>query len=356
MVERTADRERLEQAAQWHLALLDDDVSTEAFSRMLAWCDADPLNREALERIQQTSAGMGVMAHEADAAIQHALREVAAEGSLRQAGQGPLAAIGRWWGRRVRPMHWAIGAGAAVTAGLALWLVVFAPLSTDERVEHLASTRKALEPATLPDGSTIELGGSSAVSVLYTRQNRLLVAEDGEAFYRVHKDRARPFIVRAGPLTATAVGTAFSVRRDGQSVSVLVTEGVVEIRLDGEAGAASAAAPLRVAAGQLVRYDRGRLSAAPLPGANTDQGAAWRSGRLQFVDEPLRLVVAAINRYADREIVITDSPAEELRFTGTVFMPQLDDWLAAIATVYPVKVTRGPDKRVLIATAKSGAP
>jgi transmembrane sensor len=207
----------------------------------------------------------------------------------------------------------------------------------------------------LPDGSTIELGGRSAVSVLYTRQNRLLIAEDGEAFYRVHKDRARPFVVRAGRLTATAVGTAFSVRREGESVSVLVTEGVVDIRLDPQAGAGSAPAPLRAAAGQRVRYDRGRLSAAPLPSAGADAGAAWRAGRLQFIDEPLRLVVASINRYADQEIVIADAAAEELRFTGTVFTPHLDDWLAAIATVYHVQVTKGADKRVLIATAKPAA-
>jgi ferric-dicitrate binding protein FerR (iron transport regulator) len=75
MAEPAVDRERLEQAAHWHLALLADDVSADEFSRVLAWCDADPRNREALERIQQTWVSAGAMAREADAAIQQALQE-----------------------------------------------------------------------------------------------------------------------------------------------------------------------------------------------------------------------------------------------------------------------------------------
>jgi transmembrane sensor len=352
MAEPSLARERLEQAAHWHLVSLDKDVSADDFAQMLAWCDADPLNRDALERIQQAWVEAGALAPEAGVEIAGALRETWPDRRVAPERHSWLASLTALLGGRRPGLR-----AAAVLAGAAavVWISGLLPHAVDERVEHLASAHGASESATLPDGSTVELGGRSAVSVLYTGKHRLLIAEDGEAFYRVRKDTARPFVVRAGRLTATAVGTAFSVRRDGESVSVLVSEGVVDVRLDMLEGHASSPPVMRASAGQLVRYDRGQLTSSATPGANAATGAAWRAGRLQFVDEPLRLVVADINRYSKREIVIADAAIGELRFTGTVFVPHLDDWLAGIAAVYQVTVSEAADKRVLITRTKQGA-
>jgi transmembrane sensor len=350
MADTVSDRRRLAQAAEWHLALMAEHPSAEDLARVLAWCDADPRNREALEQVQRSWTAVGALRPEADAMIAEAMREVAGAppADARRAMRGAAA---RWRATLARPRAFGLGLAATGLLALAVWLLP-ARIGGDEQVEHLASARGATASSTLFDGSVVELGGRSAVSVLYTGRHRLLIAEDGEAFFRVRKDPGRPFVVRAGRVTATAVGTAFTVRREGESVSVAVSEGVVDVRLDGGEGGADAPPPVRARAGQRVRYDGGRLVASALPAAGVPGSAAWREGRLQFVDEPLRVVAASINRYSPRELIVADAAAEELRFTGTVFVPHLDDWLAALAAVHHLQVTQGPDQRVLIRSGK----
>jgi transmembrane sensor len=168
------------------------------------------------------------------------------------------------------------------------------------------------------------------------------MAEDGEAFYSVSKDPSRPFVVRAGPVTVIAVGTAFTVRRAGESVSVIVTEGAVDVSAENVA--------VRAAAGQRVRYDHGELSR-PVEVASADVATSWRDGRLQFVDEPLRLVIASVNRYSERDVLISDPSIEELRFTGTVFPNGVDTWLQGVASVFPVRIVPIDKRRVMIEPA-----
>jgi ferric-dicitrate binding protein FerR (iron transport regulator) len=53
------DRERYEQAAEWLLKVQAEGAPPEAFAEMLAWCDADPMNKVAMERIEEAWAVTG---------------------------------------------------------------------------------------------------------------------------------------------------------------------------------------------------------------------------------------------------------------------------------------------------------
>ncbi len=312
MSARVSERDRYAQAAEWLLKVQAEGAPAEAFAEMLAWCDEDPANKLAMEKIEEAWALAGDVTTDS-----LALWKRPGVDSL-FLGRGPRRGARRFseWSRDRFGRY---GGGAHETAALA-------------------------------DGSTVALGGKSSLSVLYSAQSRVVVADDGEAFYKVSKDPARPFIVRAGPVTVTAVGTAFSVRRAGESVSVVVTEGAVDVKVDG--GATVEAAVVRAEAGQRVRYDRGELTQSA-ESAAPEIAMAWQEGRLQFVDEPLRLVVASVNRYSEREIVIADHATEELRFTGTVFEKGVDGWLQGVATVFPIRIIELDKRRVMIAPGQS---
>jgi transmembrane sensor len=322
-------RERYEQAAEWLLKVQAEGAPPEVFVEMLAWCDLDPLNKAAMERIEEAWAVTG------EVELDSRLRGNDKEGRGDRQGRGN---DGRW---RL----------AASFAGIAL-LVALAALGLNTwrdkpdaaPGERVVTARGGHEKATLSDGSRVELGGKSSMSVVYSPQQRVIVAEDGEAFFSVSKDPGRPFIVRAGPVTVTAVGTAFSVRRSGESVSVVVTEGIVEVATEKLA--------VRAEAGQRVRYDRGQLSQS-LDEVPLEVATSWREGRLQFVDEPLRLVIASVNRYSEREVLISDPSIEELRFTGTVFEKGVENWLQGVASVFPVRIVPVDKRRVMIAPAQN---
>ena len=350
MSERAIDRSKYEHAAELLLAVQSEGAPAEAFAEMLAWCDADPANKLAMERMEEAWAVAG---------------DVEAV-NLRSNGPGSTKESRNW--RRLgqaifgESRRMAIGAAAFTVLMVAVGLAVLGSHAVvgnrfSGAGERLATTRGAQETAKLPDGSAVDIGAKSAISVVYSPQNRTVFAEDGEAFYHVAKDRNRPFVVRAGPLTVTAVGTAFNVRRVGESVSVIVTEGTVDVRVDQGTETDATSVPqmisaIRAEAGQRVVFDRGRLSQSPGTVA-PDVATGWREGRLQFIDEPLRLVVATVNRYSERELLISDPSIEELRFTGTVFENGIDTWLQGVATVFPVRIVEVNRRRVMLAPAHS---
>ena len=81
----------------------------------------------------------------------------------------------------------------------------------------------------LPDGSRLTLDTDSQVEVTIDGKARTVQLERGQAFFEVAHDRQRPFVVDTGRLSVTAVGTAFSVRRVGSDIRVVVAEGTVRL-------------------------------------------------------------------------------------------------------------------------------
>ena len=86
-----------------------------------------------------------------------------------------------------------------------------------------------LTRVSLPDGSTVTLGGHTRLRVDYTARRRSIQLSYGEAWFRDKDISNWPFVVTAGRGTITAIGTAFVVNRDSDRVVVMVTAGTVEV-------------------------------------------------------------------------------------------------------------------------------
>src|SRR5699024_6685187 len=65
----------------------------------------------------------------------------------------------------------------------------------------------------LPDGSKVILNSNSSISYTdgFAKDKRELTLQ-GEGFFQVTKDPARPFTVHTGNIATTALGTSFNVR------------------------------------------------------------------------------------------------------------------------------------------------
>jgi transmembrane sensor len=334
---------QLEQASLWWVRLREDDVAPEEVSRWLDWCQSDPDNLRAFEKVESLGGRLGAL----DAGTRAAMvRELLGEG----AADAPRPS--KW--RRYR---WpaAMLALAAGVAGLSVVGIGWRPAAiAPAAVQSTAYvTQKAqVRDVALSDGSHVAIGADSALAVNYTEASRNLQLKNGEAFFEVEHNPDRPFVVQAGRLKVIAVGTAFNIRKTGDKVEVIVTHGAVDVE-DGaaqSAGSRSANLPrdgvIRVAAGQLVVADPGPgLSVRP---ADRDAAVSWRRGSMSFIDEDLAVVVANLNRYASREVSIADPALERLRFTGSVVQGHEDEWLAAIQKVFPVSVRDSGDGRVLL--------
>ena len=334
-----SESDRLEIASDWLLRIQTGSLDSEELAQWLQWYDADSANRSAFEKVQATFESI------------HALPQ-----SERSAWASRLDAVEqpkRSWLPVLRPLFarrvWATAFTFAIAliAGIVVW-----QLGGKRSVETSAfkTERATHRDISLPDGSRVRLGAKSQLFVNFTSQTRYVVLEGGEAFFKVAKDKERPFLVQAGEVTVRAVGTEFNVRRVMDKTIVAVTEGVVEVRQSlrpRQSTNPGASKAIRVVAGEQVSIDPAAAVVAVKQVAS-EAVVGWQEGRLEFVDEPLGMVIETINRYSHREIVITDKAINEFRFSGTVSRDHIDEWVFALAEIFPVDVRRVGNETVLI--------
>jgi len=152
---------------------------------------------------------------------------------------------------------------------------------------------------TLPDGSKVWLNAASSITypTAFTGNNRT-VQVDGELYFEVAKDAARPFIVKKGATHVTVLGTHFNVNayNDEDQVKVTLLEGSVQVSSE-----TSGAAALLKPGQQISVYETAMLSQPAY--VNTDQVMAWKNGIFNFHKASLQEVMRQLSRWYDVEVV-----------------------------------------------------
>jgi transmembrane sensor len=235
------------------------------------------------------------------------------------------------------PNRWAIAAGLAAILSIgALWL------ATRGGVESYRSEVGELRKLTLSDGTRMVLSSATLARVAFDGERREVELTRGEAHFDVVKDASRPFVVRAGGLTVTALGTAFAIRNDRERVDVTVTEGVVEVaRSD---GSRELVAPRRVGANhQALSAGSLALEVRPMAAREAQRKLAWLDGMVVFEGEALAEAVAEVNRYSRTQIVVRDAVLASRPLVGIFRATDSAAFAATAATALGVEAVRDGD-------------
>ncbi len=315
------------------------------------WCESDPGNTQAFE---------------AFAALWRASRQyppsAQAITALLAPDSPPSGIVGFWAKQRQRRI-WRNGFplrmraaytmfAFAVLVAAVLIFKVRLPGWHAPRSQTLTSDRAQQRAVVLEDGSRVDLGGRSAVEVDYSRRQRLLTLLSGEAYFQDKQITSWPFVVAVANVQVVAIVTAFDVQKNNDQVAVSVVDGTVDVSVHGGAPIAAREAPRPSTSNQaaVFRLKAGERLAVSATGLvhfyliAKESAIAWRDGRLEFFDASLSDVVEAINRYAYRPLVISDRAIAARRFTGTVFLSSIDEWIDSLPTVFRVTVDRSrPD-------------
>lgn len=179
----------------------------------------------------------------------------------------------------------------AIGAGL-LWKGVFNSTSSDKISLSFQTGQGQLKKIKLDDGTEIWLNAASKLGISeHFNQQKREVYLDGEAYFDVHHDTSRPFVVHTSHLTTNVLGTAFAVTAYPNSTiqAVTVIRGKVQI-----------AHGARVL-GFLTPDKRLEYR----PGNNrsfiTDVTAAsvmsWKDGKLQFENQDMQDIASRLGRW-----------------------------------------------------------
>lgn len=186
--------------------------------------------------------------------------------------------------------------------------------------------------ATLAPGSRIRYTASSL-------RGRREVYLEGEAFFRVRHDTARPFVVYTADAMTEDIGTEFSVRRylAERSTRVVVGEGRVALRGIPKSGATMSGAEL--GAGDLGRVGRDGRSPV-VQKVDARRYFAWKDGWVVFHDARLSSVAADLARWYDIDIVVADSTLLNRRLVASFKAASADEALHIVASSLGVGVER----------------
>lgn len=299
---RPSIKEVEREASEWIARLNADDASADDRARFEMWLHLDPLHARIYEELLSTWRQFTLAPP-----LTRAPAAAELSSQRRRAWHGPL----RW-----RPLVMAMGGVvAAVLLGFHLH-----SLTTEATFETTIGERATVS---LPDGSTLQLNSDSRVRLEYSLRSRVVHLEHGEAFFNVAHDVNRPFWVTIGKSWVRALGTAFGVYLNRQGVRVTVHEGTVKL------GSAEHSLPtslsesaLKKALAVLTAGEQadleGRVAATrKLSTEELARAAAWRDGWLYVENENLCDVIAELNRYTPRQLILEDAQLCSLSVGGS---------------------------------------
>lgn len=197
----------------------------------------------------------------------------------------------------------------------------------------------------LPDGSRVALNFDSSLQVHYYPRRREVVLDQGEAFFEVAPDAARPFTVDSGRSRVKVVGTAFNVRAAPPRLVVKVLHGKVEVRADRDDADAPA---MLLGANAGVTIDPVTGSHAPVA-APADTVGDWRSGQLRFQRTPLAEVAQELSRYLGRPVLLASEELGHLQVSAFFSTASPEPFIELLPDLIPVRVRRQPSGEWLIA-------
>ena len=176
----------------------------------------------------------------------------------------------------------------------------------------------------LEDGSEVILNAGSELSYYKNfEKDKRLIYLTGEAYFKVAKDTARPFIVITEGLQTRVLGTEFNVKAyRGESVKVALVEGSVEIN-------AADSVRFTLMPGEACSYVS-QTAAIDKYIFNAKELIAWKDGLLYFEEADESEVFRKLEQWYGVKIMKKNNSGKPWAYTGEFHRQSLKDVLVSI--------------------------
>lgn len=337
-------------AGYWLVRLQSPACTPQDHVAFEKWKGADPANKEAYERLRRGNSMMDRLLAEPE--ILAMAEEACAE---------------------TRPSFWWVGNLRVAAVAASLMLVIglsFVVLTRSESVPEVPTIAELAAPEpkvfataigqrstiTLLDNSEVTLNVDSQIEVAFEDDERRIILTKGQAYFKVAKDETRPFVVVANDRRIIAVGTEFDVRfREEGKVEVTLIEGRVDVELFANAVSGEHSNDrleiLSLRPGEKLIDTE--ISAPSIASAKVADETSWMTGKLIFRDRPLPEVVAELNLYSSKKIVLGSDPRiNGLKVSGVFRTGRAYTFVGALEAMHSLQAKQISDNEVRLEWAE----
>ena len=202
--------------------------------------------------------------------------------------------------------------------------------NTGKSIEVIA--QKETKADTLPDGSGVFLNKKTELAYSYNKKEKNhRVKLKGEAYFNIHHDDDKTFIIDAAGVYIRDIGTSFNVKAypDSNTVEVVVEEGKVMFYTDTDSGIYLSAK------GKGIYNKTTKTFTIEQPEENV---LAYKTKFFSFSDTDLRTAVAALNNVYDKKIVLAEN-LSNCRLTVSFNQEDIDEIAAVMAETLGLTIT-----------------
>jgi ferric-dicitrate binding protein FerR (iron transport regulator) len=227
--------------------------------------------------------------------------------------------------------YWQIAASIIVILGVGFFAYKLAGPGSLKSVEVI--TEKATKSDTLPDGSDVFLNKKTELTYAYDKKKKNhLVKLKGEAYFNIHHEDDKNFIIDASGVLIKDIGTSFNVKAypGDSTVEVVVEEGKVMFYTDTDSGVYLSAN------GKGIYNKRTKTFTVEEPELNV---LAYKTKFFSFSDTTLRSVVEELNGVYDKKIVL-DPSLRDCHLTVSFNNEDIDEIAAIIAETLGLSIVR----------------
>jgi len=211
--------------------------------------------------------------------------------------------------RRMTQVGWSAAACLILLAGV--WLAwQYLGNKGSDQIAVYNPWGKILQ-VSLPDSSHVWLNAASTLRYKRSFGDHRELYLDGEGYFDVAEDPVHPFVVHAGQLTTTVLGTSFDVRSFGTDSAATVTVIRGKVQVNNEGNVLDRLTPARQ-----LRWDD-RTGQSRTVSVDTASVLAWQQGQFRFDNEKMETIAGILSRWYNVKILFKDSALRDCRLLGT---------------------------------------
>lgn len=169
----------------------------------------------------------------------------------------------------------------------------------------------------LSDGTAITLNSGTTIKVPndFGQVDRQLILT-GEAYFVVHRDTSKRFIIQSGKLLTSVLGTTFNIKAypEEEQQLVTVTSGKVRVEERDQSGKFTMLSDGLVRNQQLV-FSENKKDGYQIIKVDADHISSWRNNLLNFNEVSIAEIAVLLERWYNIPVVINNSRPTSRRFT-----------------------------------------